>query len=341
VTRETAAFDVLSIGRVGVDLYPLKPGVPLQDVETFGRFLGGSPTNVAVAAARHGRRTAVITRTGHDPFGTFVHDALRDLGVDDRYVSTVEGLPTPITFCEIFPPDNFPLYFYRYPTAPDLQIQASEIDLEAVRSASIYWSTLTGLSAEPSRSAHFAAWQARGRAPLTVLDLDYRPMFWSDPGEARAQAERALSMVTVAVGNRIECQVAVGESDPDRAAEALLDRGIQLAVVKQGPKGALARTRDERVEAPAFPVEVVNGLGAGDAFGGALCHGLLAGWPLERILRFADVAGAIVASRLECSTAMPTEREVEACMDPERSAHEGESPSSGHEDGEMAHRGAS
>ena len=314
MSDDAVPFDVLTIGRVGVDLYPLQSNTPLQDVRTFGKFLGGSPTNVAVAAARHGRRTAVITRTGPDPFGTFVHQALRELGVDDRYVSSVDGLPTPITFCEIFPPDSFPLYFYRYPVAPDLQIRASEIDLDAVRSASVYWSTVTGLSAEPSRGAHFAAWEARGRAPLTILDLDYRPMFWNDPGEARSLIDRALSMVTVAVGNREECEVAVGESDPDRAAEALLDKGIELAIVKQGPKGVLARTRDQRVEVEPFPVEVVNGLGAGDAFGGALCHGLLAGWPLERVLRFASVAGAIVASRLECSTAMPTDHEVEHLM---------------------------
>jgi 5-dehydro-2-deoxygluconokinase len=311
---DDSPFDVLTIGRVGVDLYPLQSGVHLQDVETFGKFLGGSPTNVAVAAARLGRRSAVITRTGQDPFGTFVHRALRDLGVDDRFVSAVDGLPTPVTFCEIFPPDDFPLYFYRYPVAPDLQIQAAEIDLVAVRAASIYWSTVTGLSAEPSRSAHFAAWDARGRTPLTILDLDYRPMFWDDPGEAHAQVDRALSMVTVAVGNREECEVAVGESDPDRAAESLLDKGIELAIVKQGPKGVLARTRDQRVEVAPFAVEVVNGLGAGDAFGGALCHGLLAGWTLERVLRFANVAGAIVASRLECSTAMPTNHEVEQLM---------------------------
>jgi 5-dehydro-2-deoxygluconokinase len=310
----STAFDVLTIGRVGVDLYPLQSGSQLQDVETFGRFLGGSPTNVAVAAARYGRRVAVITRTGKDPFGTFIHQALRDLGVDDRFVSGVDGLPTPITFCEIFPPDSFPLYFYRYPVAPDLQIKASELDLDAVRSASVYWSTVTGLSSDPSRSAHFAAWAARGRAPMTILDLDYRPMFWANADEARSQIDQALSMVTIAVGNRDECEVAVGETDPDRAAEALLDKGIELAIVKRGPEGVLARTREERVEVEPFPVEVVNGLGAGDAFGGALCHGLLAGWPLERIMRFASVAGAIVASRLECSTAMPTDHEVEQLL---------------------------
>jgi 5-dehydro-2-deoxygluconokinase len=308
------AFDLLTIGRVGVDLYPLQSGTRLEDVDTFGKFLGGSPTNVAVAAARYGRRVGVITRTGKDPFGKFIHRALQDLGVDDRFVSGVDRLPTPITFCEIFPPDSFPLYFYRYPVAPDLQIEASEIDLDAVRSASVYWSTVTGLSAEPSRSAHFAAWEARGRAPLTILDLDYRPMFWKNDDEARSQVDHALAMVTVAVGNLEECEVAVGETDPDRAAEALLDRGIELAIVKQGPKGVLARTHDQRVEVEPFPIQVVNGLGAGDAFGGALCHGLLAGWPLDRVVRFASIAGAIVASRLECSTAMPTEHEVGLLM---------------------------
>jgi 5-dehydro-2-deoxygluconokinase len=307
-------LDVLTIGRSGVDLYPLLDNVPLEDVETFGRFLGGSATNVAVAAARHGRDAAIITRTGEDPFGRFVHRELQRLGVDNRFVGAVPGLNTPITFCEIFPPDDFPLYFYRQPIAPDLVIRSSELDLAAIGDARIYWATVTGLSQEPSRSAHFAAWEARGRTPLTVLDLDYRPMFWSDAAAAREQVSRALDRVTVAVGNREECEIAVGETDPDRAADALLDRGLELAIVKQGPRGVLAKTRSETVEVPPFPVQVVNGLGAGDGFGGALCHGLLAGWPLERILRFANVAGAIVASRRECSTAMPTTAEVEALL---------------------------
>ncbi|WP_328995153.1 5-dehydro-2-deoxygluconokinase [Kribbella sp. NBC_01245] len=312
-------YDVLTIGRIGVDLYPLQTGVHLEDVETFGKFLGGSATNVAVAAARHGRKSAVISRTGNDPFGKFIHRTLGELGVSDEFVTGVNGLPTPITFCEIFPPDDFPLYFYRFPKAPDLVINPSELDLQAIKDAKIYWSTVTGLSAEPSRTAHFTAWEARRRKSITVLDLDYRPMFWADPSEAHEQVDRALQYCTVAVGNREECEVAVGETDPDKAALALLDKGLELAVVKQGPKGVLARTRTERVEVPTFEVEVVNGLGAGDAFGGALCHGLLAGWPLEQTLRFANVAGAIVASRLECSTAMPTSTEVEDLLGSRRS----------------------
>jgi 5-dehydro-2-deoxygluconokinase len=307
-------YDVVTVGRTGVDIYPLQVGVGLEDVRTFGKFLGGTAANVAVAAARHGLRVALVSRTGDDPFGRFVHRALRELGVDDRLVTPVADLPTPVTFCEIFPPDDFPLYFYRRPTAPDLQLTPALLPPATVRDAHIFWTTGSALSEEPSRSAHHAAWAARGRRPLTILDLDYRPMFWPDRAAARARLEPALEQVTVAVGNADECYTAVGERDPHRAAAALLDRGLDLAVVKQGPKGVLARTRDELVEVPPMPVEVVNGLGAGDAFGGALCRGLLAGWPLERVIRFANAAGAIVASRLECSTAMPTTAEVEAAL---------------------------
>lgn len=310
----SATYDLVAIGRCGVDIYPLDQGVGLEDVETFGKFLGGSATNVTVAAARYGRRAAIITRTGRDPFGRYIHRALRGFDVDDAFVAEVDGPPTPVTFCEIFPPDHFPLYFYRYPIAPDLMIEPDELPFEAIRETSVFWATVTGLSQQPSRAAHFAAWQARGRRSHTVLDLDYRPMFWPDPDEAGGQVAKALEHVTVAVGNREECEVAVGESDPQRAADALLERGVELAIVKQGPKGVLAATADERVEVPPLPVKVLNGLGAGDAFGGALVHGLLSGWDLRRVVRFANVAGAIVASKLECSSAMPYEAEVEAVL---------------------------
>jgi 5-dehydro-2-deoxygluconokinase len=300
-------FDVLTMGRIGVDVYPLQTGVSLREVQTFGKYLGGSASNVAVAAAQYGRRSAVITRTGDDPFGAFLHDALRGFGVDDRYVSAVAGLPTPVTFCEIFPPDDFPLYFYREPKAPDLEISRAELDLDAIRAARIFWVTVTGLSQEPSRSATLAALEARGRAGITVLDLDYRPMFWPSREEARSWVHRAMDHVTVAVGNLDEWETAVGSRDPRRAAATA---GLDLAVVKQGPAGVLARRGDQWAEVPPVPVDVVNGLGAGDAFGGALCHGLLAGWELETLMRFCNAAGAIVASRLACADAMPAEHEV-------------------------------
>jgi 5-dehydro-2-deoxygluconokinase len=306
-----SAYDVITVGRISVDVYPLQTGVGLEDVESFGKFLGGSATNVAVAAARYGHSAAVVTATGDDAFGRYLHKALRGFGVDDRWVASIPGTPTQVTFCEIFPPDDFPLYFYgRDVLAADLQITAADLDLDAIRTAGVFWVTATGVSREPSRTAHHAALEMRARTRHTVLDLDYRPMFWESQELAHEQVASLLPYVTVAVGNREECETAVGESEPDRAADALLECGVELAIVKQGPRGVLARTADERVEVPPFPVDVVNGLGAGDAFGGALCHGLLSGWPLERILRFANVAGAIVASRLECSSAMPTEDEV-------------------------------
>ncbi|WP_405492710.1 5-dehydro-2-deoxygluconokinase [Streptomyces sp. NBC_00096] len=328
MAADPLAFDLITMGRIGVDLYPLKTGVPLGEADTFGKFLGGSPTNVAVAAARLGRRTAVITRTGADPFGAYLRAELRGFGVDDRWAGEVAAYPTPVTFCEIFPPDDFPLYFYRYPKAPDLEITAEELDLDAVRSARVFWMTGTGLSAEPSRTATLAALQARGKSGVTVFDLDWRPMLWpSGGGEGDGGGaggvpagpgewyRRALSMATVAVGNAEECALATGESEPYAAARALLAAGVELAVVKRGPAGVLAAHRDGTVvEAAPVPVTVVNGLGAGDAFGGALCHGLLAGWELERVIRYANAAGAIVASRLACSTAMPFAGEVEEVL---------------------------
>ncbi|WP_406371979.1 5-dehydro-2-deoxygluconokinase [Streptomyces sp. NBC_00647] len=330
------AYELITMGRIGVDLYPLQTGVPLARVTSFGKFLGGSATNVAVAAARLGRRTAVITRTGDDPFGAYLRETLRDFGVDDRWVTAVPGLPTPVTFCEIFPPDDFPLYFYRQPKAPDLEIGAHELDLGEVRAARVFWMTGTGLSAEPSRTATLAALAHRARSGTTVFDLDWRPMFWGDPAanspagkngaphgmarkdlaaSARPFYAEALRHATVAVGNVDEVEIATGEREPHAAADALLEAGVELAVVKQGPKGVLAVHRDgTRAEVPPLPVEVLNGLGAGDAFGGSLCHGLLAGWDLERVMRHANAAGAIVASRLECSSAMPTPDEIEGAL---------------------------
>ncbi|MDH6502467.1 5-dehydro-2-deoxygluconokinase [Streptomyces sp. SAI-149] len=305
-------FEVLTMGRVGVDVYPLQTGVGLAEVTSFGKYLGGSPTNVAVAAARYGRTAAVITKTGRDPFGEFVRAALRGYGVDPRFVGTSDVAPTPVTFCEIFPPDDFPLYFYRLPKAPDLDIQPGELDLEAVREAAVFWITGTGLSEEPSRAATLAALEARAKAGTTVFDLDWRPMFWADPDQARSSYAEALRHTTVAVGNLDECEIATGEREPYAAAKALLAAGVELAVVKQGPKGVLAMGQDGvAVEAAPVPVDVVNGLGAGDAFGGALCHGLLSRWDTRRTVSFTNAAGAIVAGRLACSEAMPTEAEVE------------------------------
>ncbi len=303
---------VVTMGRIGVDLYPLQIGRGLGEVSTFGKFLGGSSTNVAVAAARLGHDdVAAVTAVGGDPFGRWLCQEMRRLGVSDRYVQTVDDLPTPITFCEIFPPDNFPLYFYRRPTAPDLQITPYDIPLGDIVNADVFWFTGTGLSQEPSYWTHLTALENRGRRAHTVFDLDWREVFWRERRVAFDRYADGLQRATVAVGNREECEVAVGQTEPERAADALLERGVEIAIVKQGPQGTLAKTRTERVEVAPTRATIVNGLGAGDAFGGSVIDGLLRGLPLRAMIERASAAGAIVASRLECSTAMPTPAEID------------------------------
>lgn len=305
-------YDLITMGRVGVDLYPGQVGVPLEEVDVFNRYLGGTATNVAVAAARYGHRCAVITKVGDDQFGTYVRRALRGFGVDDVFVGTHPELRTPIVFCEVHPPDHFPLLFYREPTAPDMTLTAAEIDEAAVSEATIFWTTGTGLSDEPSRTATITALDA---AHGTVIhDLDYRPVFWKSPDEAGKRQREALARATIAVGNREECAVAVGEGTSEKMAARILDLGVEVAVVKQGPEGVAAFTVDEVVSAPPVTVDVVNGLGAGDAFGGALCHGLLEGWSWRETIPFANAAGAYVAGQLACADAMPDESQVRELM---------------------------
>jgi 5-dehydro-2-deoxygluconokinase len=307
-------LEVVTMGRVSVDLYPEQIGVPLADVRTFRKSLGGSATNVAVAAARLGHRSAVITRVGDDGFGPYVRKALEGFGVDAGWVGTDPDLRTPIVFCEVYPPDNFPLLFYREPKAPDMNLAPEDLDLGAIAAAPLFWMTGTGLSDEPSRTATLKALEQRSGG-ITVFDLDYRPTLWRSGEEASRLYREALQHATVAVGNQEEVEVAVGTRDPSEASAALLDLGLEIAVVKRGPEGVLARTPGGVVEVPPIRVEILNGLGAGDAFGGALCHGLLSGWDLERTLGYANAAGAIVASRLTCADDMPTPDEVEALLE--------------------------
>jgi 5-dehydro-2-deoxygluconokinase len=305
------ALDVLTVGRVGVDLYPEQSGVPLSAVRTFAKSLGGTATNVAVAAARLGRRSAVLTKVGPDGFGAYVREALDGFGVSPEFVGTSPDLQTPVVFCELNPPEDPPLLFYRSPIAPDLTLVEPDVPWDVVADVPLLWVTGTGVSAEPARGTQRKVLEHRGRKAHTVLDLDFRPMFWSDVDSARQEIGWMLDHVTVAVGNRTEVEVAVGTADPDEAARRLLDRGVELALVKKGAEGVLVATREGSWTVPPHPIDVVCGLGAGDAFGGALAHGLLAGWDPVRIARYANVAGALVASRLACADAMPEPHEIE------------------------------
>jgi 5-dehydro-2-deoxygluconokinase len=313
------AFEVITTGRIGVDLYPLEVERKLEDVETFSKSLGGSPSNVAVAAARLGCRTATITMVGDDPFGVYLKHELRRYDVDDRWVGVVAGVATPLAFCEVFPPDHFPLLFYRERLAPDLHLRREDLDLEEIAACGILWTTGSALSVEPSRAAVLAALDARGGGAgrETIHDLDYRPAFWHSRASARRWAREAVRRSTVAVGNQDEVELATGVRDPEAAATALIELGARLAIVKCGPDGVYALERGgQALRIAPLVVDVVNGLGAGDAFGGALCAGIVHGWGLERTLRAANAAGALVATRLACAPAMPERKELEDLVGP-------------------------
>ena len=312
--RSPADLDVLTIGRVSVDLYPLQSGVPLSRVQSFAKSIGGSPTNVAVACARLGRRAAVVTRVGDDGFGEYIRAELAEkFGVDNRYVSTDPELRTALAFCALDPPSDPPLLFYREPRGPEMNLRPGDIP-EIAATVPVLWTAGSRFAQEPSRSTVLEVLKQRNRRPHTVLDLDYRPSFWASPQEAGACIGQAVELATVAVGNRTECKIAIGTDDPHAAADRLLERGVSLAIVKQGADGVLVATPEGRAEVPPMAVEVVCGLGAGDAFGGSLADGLLAGLDPVEIVTRANAAGAIVAGRLACSDAMPTPEEIDEML---------------------------
>jgi len=307
-------LEILTIGRSGIDLYPEQANQPLSAVTSFRKAIGGSPTNVAVAAARLGHRAAVVTKVGADAFGIAIRDGLLSFGVHDRFVSVHPELLSPVVFCELLLPENPTLWFYREPRGPEMDLTHADLALAPIVDVPLLWVTGSCFAAEPSRSATMDALEARGRTRHVVLDLDYRPSFWNSRDEASHQIGAALGYATVAVGNREECEIAVGTSDPDTAADLLLRAGVEMAIVKLGADGVMVATPISRSTVAPVPVDVVCGLGAGDSFGGTLCHGLLEGWDPEKIVRHANASGAIVAGRLMCSDAMPTLDEIEEML---------------------------
>jgi 5-dehydro-2-deoxygluconokinase len=303
-------LELLTVGRISIDLYCGELGADWYAAQTFAKAVGGSPTNVAIAAARLGRRAALYTKVGSDPFGDVAVKELRDFGVDTTFAGVERDGVTPLAFAVLDPPEDPQLHFRRHAPVPDFQLHPGEVPDEVVSGVGVLWISGGALAQQPCRGTVQQMLRTRERRSHTVLDLDYRPSFWRDRAEASEVIGEAVDHVTIAVGNREECAVAVGSDDPHEAAARLLERGVELAIVKLGGAGVLLADRNgERTVAPA-PITVLCGLGAGDAFGGALCHGLLSGWPAERAVAFANAAGGIVASRLLCSAAMPFEDEV-------------------------------
>jgi len=286
------------MGRVGIDLYPNELETPLSEVRTFTRYVGGFAGNVATGLARLGVRTAIVSRVGAEGHGDFVRSWLAGEGVDVRFLATDPYWQTPPTFCEVWPPDNFPLTFYRKPTAPDWQLSPGDFDAEEVAAAPLLYATGTALAQSPSRETTLAALDShRG---TTIFDLDWRPTLWDEPGAYPELAAEASRHADVVIGNEEEVEAA--------------NVNVPSLVLKRGGRGTTVFENGEETDVPVHPVEVVNGLGAGDAFAAAVGQALLHGASLVDAVRRGSVAGAIVASRLACSEAMPYADELEAAL---------------------------
>lgn len=304
------ALDLIAVGRISVDLYGREPHASFVDPQTFAKSIGGSPTNVAVGAARLGLRSAIVTGVGADQLGSYARTKLAELGVDTGFVVALEGSQTPVVLAALDPPEDPVISFYRQPDAPDTRIDTSAVPAEDIASCGVLWVSGGSLAFGTTAATCFDWLEARGRREHTILDLDYRPGFWPDVEAARSAALRAMESTTVVVGNRAECAMAVGTADPHAAADRILDLGVPCAIVKLGGDGVLLATADQRVTVSPVPVEVVCGLGAGDAFGAALALGLVRGWSMTETVSLANAAGALVAGRLLCADAMPTYDEL-------------------------------
>jgi 5-dehydro-2-deoxygluconokinase len=292
-------IEAFVLGRVGIDLYPNELETPLSRVCSYTRFVGGFAGNVSTGLARLGVRAAIVSRVGDDGHGEFVREWLTGEGVDVRFLRTDPYWLTPPTFCEVWPPDRFPITFYRRPTAPDWQLSFEDFDSDEVADAPLLYATGTGLAQSPSRETTLAA--LTGHRGTTIFDLDWRPTLWAEPDEYPALAAEAVGAADIVIGNEDEVAAAQAENAP-------------TLVLKRGERGATIFDAGEETDVPGFPVEVVNGLGAGDAFAAALGHGLLRGLPLVEAVRRGTVAGALVASQLACSEAMPRLEDLEAAL---------------------------
>lgn len=293
------------LGRVGADLYPQQLNTPLEEVRTFERFVGGFAGNVATGLARLGVRVGIISAVGDDGHGRFVRRFLEDEGVDCSALRVHPTLRTALAFCEAWPPDDFPITFYRTPTCPDWELQVGQLpgDLGAAR---LLYASGTGLAREPSRATTLAALRrCRGRA---IFDLDWREVLWEEARGFPELAGEAASLALAVVGGASE--FAAAALDP----RDVLKRGPKFVVVKRGAHGAtIVDARGSR-DIAGVAVPVINGLGAGDAFAAALGAAILAGADADEAVRRANAAGAIVASRLSCSTAMPRAPEIDALL---------------------------
>lgn len=330
----TATYDVITMGRSSIDLYSQDVGAPFEAITGFAAYVGGCPTNISVGAQRLGLRAALLTAIGDDQVGNFILHFLDREGVTTRYIPRKPGHRTSAVLLGIQPPDRFPLTYYRDNCA-DIELTIDDVRATPLAAARVLLITGTGLSKEPSRSAtFFAAEQARAAGATVVLDIDFRPDQWHDPRAFGVILRAALHLVDIVLGTEDEinaamltdpAQVRLTHSqvsdarvggDVDAAIAALLALGPRALLQKRGAAGARVHlaaangAAPTRQDVPGFPVEVVNILGAGDAFAAGFLYGHVHGWTWARAVRLANACGAILVTQPGCANFMPTDAEV-------------------------------
>ncbi|GIV67906.1 MULTISPECIES: 5-dehydro-2-deoxygluconokinase [Caldilinea] len=332
---QSKRYDLLSMGRSGIDLYANDIGVPFVEIQSFAAYVGGCPTNIAVGAQRLGLRTALLTAVGEDRVGDFILHFLNKEGVDTRYIPRKPGHRTSAVLLGIEGPDRFPLTYYRDNCA-DIELTIDDVRAAPVADCKVLAIAGTNLSKEPSRSATlYAAESARAAGATVVLDLDFRPDQWSDPRAYAINMRTALRLVDIVLGTEDEINAAMLSEasqvelkhwqvsdarvagDVDANIATLLTLGPKVLLQKRGAAGArvhLVQTCGtvERFDAPGFPVKVFTILGAGDAFASGAIYGYLQGWDWYKTVRFANACGAFVVTQHGCANFMPTLEEVEA-----------------------------
>ena len=302
----TRTYDVLCMGRSSIDLYSNDVGAPFEEITSFAALVGGCPTNISVGTHRLGLNSALLTGLGDDRVGDFIRHFLDREGVEMRFVPTKPGHRTSAVLLGIQPPDSFPLIYYRDNNA-DIQLEIDDVIAAPVADSRLLLISGTGLSKEPSRSAtQFAAELATSSGTEVVIDLDYRPDQWNDVRAFGITTRVTLPLCDIAIGTEDEIKAATGEDNAD-AAVAVLLKGVRKAVVfKRGGDGSTVYTTSGEVyPAPAFQIEVLNVLGAGDAFASGFIYGYLQGWGWAKAARMGNATGAIVVTRQGCANDMP------------------------------------
>ena len=307
-------IEAVVVGRVGVDLTPAAPSTSLARGESFPRAVGGFAGNIGTGLARLGIATAVVSAVGDDGHGDHVRTFLAEEGIDVSAIAPIAGSRTQVAFFEVWPPDRFPVTFYRSAPAPETRLSATHLPADILAAPVVVLSGAL-LATEPARSTVFAILEGRQRSRdreavfITLFDLDWRPTMWEDPAEAPSLTERAARMSDIVVG-----------SDEEFAATRMrprIDAGTEPAsiVLKHGPAGVSLVTENRQRTIPGIDVDVLCGTGAGDALTAAFVAGLLRGLdPLVAVER-GNAAGAVVATRLMCSTAMPTPDEIDRMLE--------------------------